>query len=503
MTRSLQITGGCVYDPVNGLDGVVRRVSAVDGRVVESLAPDLPSDQVLSIDATGCIVMPGAVEIHTHIVKPSLHGSDENILPSQTRADQPLFFTPSQAAQAYTGLGYTTVIEASIRPSEVQAVKFASVEMSNLDLGFLLELGNNEKVFEMLSEGRHEAATDYAAGLVRESGAYGIKLVNPGALIHAHRGGHHDELASLDQPIAGTGVTTRAILEWAGALWRHMDLPTPPHVHAGRLGTPGNIDPTLQTLRVLQDSGIHLVHAQFYGYGSTPEGGYRCEADRLSQFLSQHPRITADVGQIVFGPAWGLTGDTLLEARLHRVFGRRPRTHQTQQRGDGEGVVPMMYSPTNPVHSLMWATGLELVLSCKNLWQLSLSVDHPNGGPFTAYPQIIAWLMDKAVRDEQLDQAHPYARKHSLLGRLDRQLTLNEIAILTRAAPARALGLEHKGHLGPGADADIVIYSNDHASIQSMFTSPRTVIKNGVPVLVEAVRQTPIASRWLSPLRGR
>ena len=41
-------------------------------------------------------------------------------------------------------------------------------------------------------------------------------------------------------------------------------------------------------------------------------------------------------------------------------------------------------------------------------------------------------------------------REQSELAGLDRQYTLSEIAIITRAGPARILGLKNKGHLGPG-----------------------------------------------------
>ncbi len=58
------------------------------------------------------------------------------------------------------------------------------------------------------------------------------------------------------------------------------------------------------------------------------------------------------------------------------------------------------------------------------------------------------------------------------LADLDREYTLNEIAIITRAGPARILGLKHKGHLGPGADADITIYT-PHENKETMFELPR------------------------------
>ena len=61
-----------------------------------------------------------------------------------------------------------------------------------------------------------------------------------------------------------------------------------------------------------------------------------------------------------------------------------------------------------------------------------------------------------------------------------------------RAGPARILGLANKGHLGPGADADITIYTPNE-NIETMFELPRLVIKAG-EVLVEEghIRTAPL-----------
>ena len=69
-----------------------------------------------------------------------------------------------------------------------------------------------------------------------------------------------------------------------------------------------------------------------------------------------------------------------------------------------------------------------------------------------------------------------------LLDDLDREYTLEEIAIITRAGPARLLGLRDKGHLGVGADADITVYV-DCEDREEMFATPRHVIKDGRPVV--------------------
>jgi formylmethanofuran dehydrogenase subunit A len=66
----------------------------------------------------------------------------------------------------------------------------------------------------------------------------------------------------------------------------------------------------------------------------------------------------------------------------------------------------------------------------------------------------------------------------SIVGSLAREYTLDEIAILTRAGPARSLGLKDRGHLGVGASADITVYQ-DNADRQAMFATPELVFKNG------------------------
>src|SRR5262249_36923105 len=93
-------------------------------------------------------------------------------------------------------------------------------------------------------------------------------------------------------------------------------------------------------------------------------------------------------------------------------------------------------------------------------------------------------LMDLDFRREQLKKLAPSALKRILLPELDRCYTLSEIAIITSAGPARALGLAHKGHLGIGADADVAVYNNEK-DVARMFAYPRYVVKGGEVVIEE------------------
>jgi formylmethanofuran dehydrogenase subunit A len=73
-------------------------------------------------------------------------------------------------------------------------------------------------------------------------------------------------------------------------------------------------------------------------------------------------------------------------------------------------------------------------------------------------------------------------KSHICLPELTREYTLFEIAIITSAGPARALGLPRKGSLGVGCDADVVIY-NPQENLAEMFGHPRYVIKGGEIVI--------------------
>ncbi|MCA9031441.1 MAG: amidohydrolase family protein, partial [Planctomycetaceae bacterium] len=110
--------------------------------------------------------------------------------------------------------------------------------------------------------------------------------------------------------------------------------------------------------------------------------------------------------------------------------------------------------------------------------RIAMSTDHPNGGSFLAYPEIIALLMDRGRRQDMIASLPEGLRTRCTLPDLDREYTLYEIAIITRASPARILGLTNKGHLGEGADADITIYQPED-DIQRMFELPRYVIRRG------------------------
>ena len=86
--------------------------------------------------------------------------------------------------------------------------------------------------------------------------------------------------------------------------------------------------------------------------------------------------------------------------------------------------------------------------------------------------------MSRAARDEMASGLSKAALALSTLASIGREYTFEEIAVMTRAAPARLLGLKDRGHLGPGAIADVAVYRRDK-SIAKMLGRAAFVFKNG------------------------
>jgi formylmethanofuran dehydrogenase subunit A len=90
--------------------------------------------------------------------------------------------------------------------------------------------------------------------------------------------------------------------------------------------------------------------------------------------------------------------------------------------------------------------------------------------------------MDRTFRNNMLERLHPEAQKATHLASIEREYSLYEIAIMTRAGAARLVGLADRGHLGVGAAADITVYT-DHDDREKMFATPDYVFKDGEMVV--------------------
>ncbi len=258
---------------------------------------------------------------------------------------------------------------------------------------------------------------------------------------------------------------------------KELGVKHPLHVHGCNLGVPGNIETTLDTIEGVDGLPMHLTHVQFHSYGTEGDFKFSSGAAQIAEAINKNKNITVDVGQIIFGQTVTASGDAQSQYTNHTIANPNKWVCMDIECDAGCGVVPFKYSDQNFVNALQWAIGLEIFLLVDDPWRIFLTTDHPNGAPFTTYPHLIRLLMDKSFRNDMLTTMHPEAQKMTTLASIDREYSLSEIAILTRAGAAKITGLVDVA-LGDRRFADITIYT-ENADREKMFSKPDYVFKDG------------------------
>lgn len=472
------LTGGAVHDPAHGVDGEVRDLWIRDGAIVEPPGdPQSQPDRVY--DLAGYVVMPGGVEMHCHIAGPKVNLGRRMFAEFDPRDRMGPIHGTRATGRLFAGIGTTTAVDAAIPPLFARHAHFEFADTPLVDKACYLLFDNNHFVLDALRDRNASLLDSYLAWTLQAARGYGIKLVNPGG-VENWKEISRKTLRELDEPVPEFGVSPRTIVRELAAAADRLKLPHPVHIHANNLGIPGNVATTLETMRSLDGHRGHFAHIQFHSYGGdqADPGSFRSAVADLIDYVRAHPNISVDVGHIHPGRTLSMTADAPFSHVLHQLTGGRWYAADVEQESSC-GILPMEYQPQKSlVHAVQWAIGLEWYLLMDDPWRLAMTSDHPNGGAFTRYPEMIHLLMDSAARREALAQMPASLRERTSLGAIEREYTLQEIAIITRAAPARLLGLRAKGHLGIGADADIAVYSPS-ANRTEMFARPKYVFKGG------------------------
>jgi len=493
----LLIKNGFVYDPANGVNGEKIDIAIKDGKIVERVN----ERKARKIDASGMVVMPGGVDIHCHIagsevntgrlLRPEDHFKDFERKTSITRSGVgysiPSTFT---TGYRYAKMGYTTIMNPSMPPLEAKHTHEELSDTPMVDKASYPLLGDWWFVLEYLKDDQIEECARHIAWIMTSTKGYAIKIVNPGGL---EAWGFGNNVHSLDDQVPHFCTTPREIIRGLCKVNRLLNLPHTIHVHTNNLGQPGNYVTALETMECVKDlafdnkPAIHITHCQFSAFKGDDWRTLASGAENIANYVNCNSHVTLDMGQVIFTDTTTMTADGPFQFGLYGLTGNKWVNHDVETETSA-GIVPFRYRRKSYVHAIQWSIGLELALLIVDPWKIFMTTDHPNGGPFTSYPRIIAWLMSKKAREATLKKINPRARSRSLLPSIDRELSFYEIAIMTRAGQAKALGLKGKGHLGVGADADIAIYnvnpetidpSRKYRSVRKAFKRAAYTIKNG------------------------
>ncbi|MBN1194649.1 MAG: formylmethanofuran dehydrogenase subunit A [Methanomicrobiaceae archaeon] len=507
------IRNGFVYDPVLGIDGDKKDIAVKDGKIVETTALSKPTE----INAAGMTVMAAGVDVHAHVAGPKVcvgrnFRPEDKLFNSTPQAGikrmEGGFSVPTtlRTGYNYARMGYGFVMEAAMPPLFARHVHEEIRDTPIIDEAALPVFGNNWFVLEYLKNKEIENTAAYIAWLLRVTKGFGIKNVNPGG---TEAWGWGMNCETVNDVVPYFEITPAEIIRGLIEANEYLGLPHCMHVHGNSLGEPGNYTVTLDTLKQAEgytakndfgrDTVLHHTHLQFHSYGGTSYSskGFESKSKEVMDYVNKQDNITFDLGVVTLDETTTMTADGPFEHHLSHM------NHLKWANVDVEletaaGVVPFIYNPKSYIAGAQWAVGIELGLYAKDMMKTYITTDHPNAGPFTRYPRVIKWLMSRAAREHMLEKELKYGdsiRNTCYIGEIDRELTLFEIAQMTRAGPAKVLGLSHMfGSLRPGCEGDVAIYpynpeaidpSRDPELIERAFSTAQYLIKGGEMVVKE------------------
>ena len=395
----------------------------------------------------------------------------------------------------YARMGYSFVMEAAMPPLYARHVHEEIHDTPIIDEAALPVFGNNWFILEYLKNQEIENTAAYVAWVLRQTKGYGIKSVNPGGT-EAWAWGLN--CLSIHDPVPYFEITPAEITKGLMAANEYLGLPHSLHIHQNNLGNPGNYTTTIDTLKLAEgvkpnskfgrEQVMHSTHLQFHSYKGTNWGDFESGAKEVMDYVNRQKNLTIDTGNVTLDETTTMTADGPFEHHLNSL------NHLKWINVDVEletaaGVVPFIYDPDNAVFASQWAVGLEIPLYAKDPMRCFITTDHPNAGPFTRYPRVYAWLMSQKYRNERLNT---FKKADKVIGattlaNLDREISLYELSQMTRAGPARALGLmKDYGGLKPGMNADIAIYNinpdkfpSSGAEIEKAFANVAYLFKSG------------------------
>ncbi|NMA43985.1 MAG: amidohydrolase family protein [Oligosphaeraceae bacterium] len=431
--QPILVRNGRVIDPANHVDAVCDL--RLDGGKIEALGPcgSLPvTPGTREIDAKAMLVLPGLVDTHTHYLQEDVAGYNMLI-----------------------AAGVTTALDACLSNPQVPAALARRPIGLNALFLYCLMPGRN---ISSTSPDDDELRTAMQSGMAR--GAFGIKII----------GGHI--------PLTPE-ATARAIAVAA-------ELGYPITVHAGSTTTPDDLSGMLELCELAGNNPLHMPHINSYCTGAIMDGDVLSEAAAAARALRAHPRIVSESHLSPYSCVGASMNAEDKPGSLFLASAIRRLGYSADYAGLGRAIADGKVLVSGP------RDGCFVFYSAKEGLE-RYEANHARvtvAFPFQHVGMAAALASARRADGEFVITA--LATDGGVIPRnytLERGLALVEAGIFTLAelvekscwAPARMLGLEaSKGHLAPGADADVAI-------VDPMRRAARTVIAGGVRVFEQGV----------------
>ena len=493
--EKLIIKNGLIYDPINSIEGEKKDILIEKGIIVEKFSN--PKD-VKEIDANGKTVIPSALDIHSHVASQQVNWA--RLLGMKNKSFMEIWkgLTLKNVAIDYISNGYTFILEANVFPSIAKQTLFNFKQIPVIDKGMLLNVSNLWALELEFQRAKIEDMAIFLSDLLSKTYGFGFKVYNPFESEAWNFKELRDDITSSGRLYNFNALD---VYENITKAVEYLGLPHSTHCHIEGYETEigeKNLFTILERIKSLdlkpnpkvgldikREQIFHIAHANAY----TQDGNN----EKLIKFLNENQTFDIDLGFIGFDEINPLiTSDRrLINSRLTPDLLENPyKLISSAVESEGDSFVSMRkFKKENYLDCILWASAIDLALNIKNKFQISFSLNYPNYSNINNIPEIATWLVSKNARANFMKDMNKEFLKNNKLQNSDKCLTFNELVILTRASPAKSLGLGSiKGNLGVGADADINILDidirdinleKDFETLKTAFSNIEYVVKAG------------------------
>ncbi len=489
------IKNGLIFDPLGKIEGEIKDILIQDGKIVEKFSNQ---NNIKIIDANNKTVIPGALDIHGHFASQQVNWA--RLIGANNTEFKEIWngLTLDYIARSYIANGYTFILEANVFPSLARYTIFNFKSLPVLDKAMLLNVSNLWPLELEYQKGKIDNLAVFLSDLLLMTKGFGFKVYNPfeseswnfktlrkdvsakGRLYNFSALDVYENLTKANEQL-GMPHSVHAHIEGYEQIKAKNNLFTIiDKVKSLSLEPNSHLDPELQRSQI-----FHMAHACAYNIdGNNSE---------LINNLNENKTIDVDLGFVGFdkiNPC--ITSDRRLIKSILKGNGSENEKTLISSAVEFEGdvfAILRKFDKKNIQDCILWANGIDIALNVENKWQLQFSVNYPNYANIHNVPEIATWLVSKDARDKFMDGMNKDFLTNSVLQENDKTLTFNEYIILTRASPAKSLGLGNiKGSLCEGADADLNILdlsineidiSKDHETFRNSLSNIEYVIKSG------------------------
>ena len=460
-TNKLIIKNGLIFDPLNNIEGEKKDILIESGKIVEKFTNN---NDVKEIDANGKTVVPSAIDIHTHVASQQINwvrllGANDSIFKEIWQG-----LTLENIAKNYISMGYNLIIEAKVFPSLAKQTTFNFQQIPVLDKAMLLNISNFWPLELEFQRGKINEMAIFLSDLLSKTCSYGFKIYNP---FESEDWNFKDLREDITKSGRLYNFSALDVYENIIKCVESLGLPHSVQAHfEGYEREKGksnlfivlekikslNLESNPKTgLKIKRDQIMHIAHANSYAFDGDNED--------LIKHLNENLNFSAGLSFIGFNKINPLiTSDRrLIQSILNVVNANKLISSAVEFEGDSFASIRNLSKENYNICNL-WANAIDLALNVKNKFQLSFTLNFPNYANITDIPEITTWLISSQARDKFMEGMNENFLKDNKLLNNDEVLNFSDLVCLTRASPAKLLGIGSiKGNLGLGADADINI----------------------------------------------